>query len=239
MNYAMETLQDNLYALCADGWLAGREIEMVKKNKSGSMTEWEGALLPKSILETHFFPAEVKKGADLSPKSEEAEAAFDRFVEECAETEDDPLSEIRDDDKFASDAEIKKTLKMLVSQPGRTAEVQAIRQYAALKEAAKQANKVLKEATKALDEKAFKQYPKLSEDEIKALLLNAKWMPAVENRLHSQFENVIQSFASSLIALHGRYQDILPKLEADVAQSQAAVHAVLKEMGFVWKENEQ
>jgi type I restriction enzyme M protein len=239
MDYALETLQDDLYVICADGWQAGQEIEVLKKNKRGLMTEWEGALLPKSILETHFFPAEVKKVAGLTAKSEEATSAFERFVEECADTEDDPLSEIRDDDKFVSDAEIKKTLKVLVNQPDRTAEIQAIRQYVALKEATKQANKILKETIKVLDEKALKQYPKLSEDEIKTLLIEAKWMLAVEDRLHSHFENVIQTFASSVIALHNRYQDTLSKLEADVAQSQAAVHAVLKEMGFVWKENEQ
>ncbi len=83
------------------------------------------------------------------------------------------------------------------------------------------------------------QYPKLSEDEIKALPLDAKWMPAVGTRLHSQFENIIQTFEASVVALHDRYQDTLPKLEADVAQSQAAVHAVLNEMGCAWKENEQ
>ena len=236
MDYAIEMLQDDLYIICADDWLAAREIEATRKNKKGVMTEWDGILIPKTILEQYFFPQDVAKVADLCNKTEEADADVERFSEECADQEDDPLSEIRDGDKIISDANIKKVIKELTGKVNRKAEIKAIADYCAKKDAARKANKIYKDAAKALDDKARAQYPLLSEEEIKALLIDEKWMPACEQRIHAHFENVIQSFASAIVALHDRYKDTLPALESQAANSQSEVHAVLRKMGFSWED---
>lgn len=237
MDYAVETLQDDLYLICADGWLAARETEATKKNKKGVMTEWEGMLIPKAILENHYFPGDVANVAELRTKAESAEAEAERFAEECADKgEDDPLGEIRDGDKFLADGDVKKKLKELSSKGTHTEEIKAIKEYLAKKDDAKKAGKALRDAENELDEKAFNRYPTLEEEDVKTILIDEKWMPACEERIHNHFENVIQSFASSIAALHDRYKDTLGQLEADVAKSQNEVHAVLKEMGFDWKE---
>ncbi len=236
MDYAIETLQDDLYLVCADGWAAGREIEATKTNKKGQMTEWEGLLIPKLLIEKEYYPQDLANVAERLSMAEEAESEFDRFIEECADGDVDLLDEIRDDEKFKSDAEIKKVLLVLKKNESRKEEAKAIEDYIAKRDAAKKANKLHRDAAKALDEKARLHYPGLSEDEIKTLLIDRKWMRACEERIQSHFENIIQTFALSVVALHERYKETLAQLEAAIAESQKEVHNVLREMGFDWEE---
>ena len=58
MVYWSETMQDDVYALVDDGWLAGREIEKEKK-------EWEGRLIPKELITARYFEAEQKAIEEL------------------------------------------------------------------------------------------------------------------------------------------------------------------------------
>ena len=72
MEYWAETMQDDVYAVCYDGYEAGREIayEYVtkKKKENGQTIEvktdkikgFEGKLLPKALIAAHFFEEDVK-----------------------------------------------------------------------------------------------------------------------------------------------------------------------------------
>lgn len=72
MEYWAETMQDDVYAVCYDGYEAGREIayEYVtkKKRENGQTIEvktdkikgFEGKLLPKALIAVHFFEEDVK-----------------------------------------------------------------------------------------------------------------------------------------------------------------------------------
>ncbi|MDO5566382.1 MAG: type I restriction-modification system subunit M, partial [Planctomycetia bacterium] len=113
MNYLLEVMQDDLYAICADGWQAARAIEITKQTKTKK--EWDGLLIPKILLERKLYPDDLDVLARLSEESEKVQSQIDSYVEELSESEDDPLSEIKDDDEIVSDTECKKRIKVLRS----------------------------------------------------------------------------------------------------------------------------
>ena len=231
MNYAIETMQDDLFVICADGWKACSEVKE-EKDKKGKVKSWEGLLLPKALIKQEFFPSELEAVQGFTQKLEQQESELEQFIQECADMgeDNDPLSEIRNDDKMLSDADCKKVLK----QSDDPDEKAAITKYLNLRSLVSETNKALKTAEGHLEVLTLEKYSSLSEEQMQDLMINKKWLPAVRAGINNLWENIIQSFANSIIVLHERYKDTLPTLEHAVAESQAEVHNILKELGFDW-----
>ena len=90
----------------------------------------------------------------------------------------------------------------------------------------------MKEAEAALDRAAYEKYPHLTEAEIKALVVDDKWLATVGTRLHGEIERLNHALAQRLRTLAERYQDRLPDLSNKVAALEAEVTDHLKRMGF-------
>ena len=224
MDYVNETMRDDLYILNADGWAAGKEIVVTKKTKNAK--EWDGLIIPKSLVSGRFFPELVEAVNAATAKAEAASAEFDQFVEsEIDKGEESDILE-RDDDewKVCVDKELKQKLKSS----------ETVRRYFSLKKVKYDAAAQLKDAERNLDQATERKYPKLTNDEIQGLLLDDKWFAALDGSIMGLFDATLRRFASSLISLASRYAQTLPELEAKVAASQDKVHAVLREMGFNW-----
>jgi len=215
-------MRDDLYILNADGWAAGKEIVVTKKTKNAK--EWDGLIIPKSLVSERFFPELVEAVKVATAKAEAASAEFDQFVEsEIDKGEESDILE-RDDDewKVCADKELKQKLK--------TSET--VRRYFSLKKMKSDAAAELKDAEQNLDQATERKYPKLTNGEIQGLLLDDKWFAALDGSIMGLFDATLRRFASSLTLLASRYAQTLPELEAKVAASQDKVHAVLREMGF-------
>jgi type I restriction enzyme M protein len=50
--------------------------------------------------------------------------------------------------------------------------------------------KRVKEAEASLDDKAYAQYPKLGEADVKALVVDDKWMAALESTVHGETDRI-------------------------------------------------
>ena len=83
----------------------------------------------------------------------------------------------------------------------------------------------------ALDRKAHDQYAKLSEDELKAIVIDDKWLAELERRLHAELDRVSQRLTGRLRELAERYDTPLQTLEGQVAELAARVDAHLARMG--------
>lgn len=224
MDYVNETMRDDLYILNADGWAAGKEIVVTKKTKNAK--EWDGLIIPKSLVSERFFPELVEAVKAATAKAEAASAEFDQFVEsEIDKGEESDILE-RDDDewKVCADKELKQ--KLMSSK--------TVMRYFSLKKMKSDAATELKDAERNLDQATERKYPKLTNDEIQGLLLDDKWFAALDGSIKGLFDATLRRFASSLTSLASRYAQTLPELEAQVAASQDKVHAVLREMGFNW-----
>ena len=224
MDYVNETMRDDLYILNADGWAAGKEIVVTKKTKNAK--EWDGLIIPKSLVSERFFPELVEAVKVATAKAEAASAEFDQFVEnEIDKGEESDILE-RDDDewKVCADKELKQKLKSS----------ETVRRYFSLKKMKSDAAAELKDTERNLDQATERKYPKLTNGEIQGLLLDDKWFAALDGSIMGLFDATLRRFASSLTSLASRYAQTLSELEAKVAASQDEVHAVLRGMGFNW-----
>ncbi len=86
----------------------------------------------------------------------------------------------------------------------------------------------------ALDAAVFAQYPKLTEDDIKTLVVDDKWQGTLKNAIASEIERVTQQLANRVKMLEERYAEPLPRLVQEVEMLSSKVEAHLKRMGLVW-----
>ena len=95
--------------------------------------------------------------------------------------------------------------------------------------------KRLKEAEAALDAEAYAKYPKLAEAEIKMLVVDDKWLAALDRDIHGEMDRVSQQLTQRVKELAERYETPMPQMVSRVADLEAKVTRHLKKMGFSWK----
>ena len=224
MDYVNETMRDDLYILSADGWLAGREIVITKKSRTAK--EWDGLVIPKTLVSSRHFPELVSALKSAEAEVESAISEFDQLIEkEMDKGESSDILESEGDEwKVSADKDLKKKLK--------TSEM--VKTFFSLKKKKSDTAAKLKAAEQRLDEATERKFGELTIDEIQELVFEDKWFAALDTAIMGLFDIMLRKFASTLTELAARYEEPLPLLEAMVAKSQEEVHAVLREMGFNW-----
>jgi len=106
--------------------------------------------------------------------------------------------------------------------------------YSALIEKEAAASKQMKDAQKALEAKVAAKYAKLTEDEIKTLVVDDKWLSTLAVTVQSELDRVSQALTGRIKQLAERYARPLPKLTQEVESLAARVDEHLKKMGAVW-----
>ena len=94
--------------------------------------------------------------------------------------------------------------------------------------------KQLREAETALDAKVYGHYATLSVDEVQVLVVEDKWLGALEAAIHGEMDRVSQALTRRVRELAERYECPLPVLVERVAELQVRVAGHLGKMGFVW-----
>jgi type I restriction enzyme M protein len=91
-----------------------------------------------------------------------------------------------------------------------------------------------KKASKELEEAVIARYKKLTEGEIKTLLIQTKWIGAVSASIETVLDSVRRSLSGRLQTLASRYDDTLPSITAAALTKTEAVETHLKKMGLSW-----
>ena len=125
------------------------------------------------------------------------------------------LREIKDDAEFADEQKV-------------------LEDYLALLEKESEVNDRVKKAQKDLETKVAAQYGKLTEDEIKALVVNDKWLAALGASVQSELDRVSQTLTGRIRQLADRYAAPLPKITDEVENLATRVDKHLAKMGAVW-----
>jgi len=94
--------------------------------------------------------------------------------------------------------------------------------------------KRVKDAEAELDQLAYAKYPVLTEEEVRALVVEDKWLAELERRIHGEMDRISQSLTARLKELAERYKFPLPSISAKVDELEAKVNAHLEKMGFSW-----
>lgn len=230
MDYWTEAMQDDCYAIAADGWKAvpARIIEKDKKGKEKDKG-WACDLVPKPYIVARYFAQEQAaidalkadleatsaKLVELEEEQGGEDGAFADFEKITAKAVKDRAKEIRDDKDAAEEAAV-------------------LKQWLALSDKESDLKKELREAEAELDAAAYAQYPKLGEDEVKALVVDDKWLARIDADLHGEMDRISQSLTQRVRELAERYEAPMPDLLALVTALEAKVEGHLHLMGFAW-----
>jgi len=246
-----ETMQDDCYLIAADGWVKGvqpREILRVK-DKNNKLTwpephdylkgkrRFKSDLVPASILVGRYFAAERGAIEALDHQLATLEQQLDEMREENS-GEEGLLAEViegeGDKQKIAAKA-VKARLKEIGKDPLYADERAALDAYADLLERQTAAKARRKDAQEDLDQKIDAKYPKLSEAEIKTLVVDDKWMARLSAAVQGELDRVSQTLTGRIRELAERYATPLPKLVDEVETLAARVEGHLKKMGASWR----
>jgi len=244
MTYWAETLQDDIYLLVAEGWKEAAKLRPMIEDKDSKTKEkpdlkigkskYKSDLIPPSLVVARFFRKEQDALEELEARAEALTQDVETFVEENG-GEDGLLSEVINDKGKAPKADAEKRLTEIRRDREAADERKVLGDYLALLERESTAWKKTSEAQKALDEKTFTQFNKISEEDIKTLVVDDKWLATLAADVQSELHRVSQNLTGRLKQLSERYSIPIPKLMSDVEDLSARVDKHLVEMGFTWK----
>jgi type I restriction enzyme M protein len=194
-------------------------------------------LVPASVLVARYFAAERDAIEALDNRLTVLEQQLDEMREENS-GEDGLLAEVVEgegDQKKITAKNLKARLKEIGREPLYADERAALEAYADLLEQQAEAKAKRKAAQQDLDEKIDAKYPKLTEGEVKTLVIDDKWMTRLSAAVQSELGRVSQTLTGRIRQLAERYDTPLPKLTEEVETLTARVEEHLKKMGAVWK----
>jgi len=231
MDYWAETMQDDAYLIATDGWKA-ETSRVIVKDKNGKEKDkgWTCDLVPKPLIVDRYFAEEQDAIDQLSTDLETVTASLSELEEEHR-GEEGAFSDL---DKI-NKSEVSAKLKEIKGSEELADEAVVLSEWLKCKKDEADLKKRLKAVDKELDDQACAQYPKLSETEIKTLVVDAKWMAAMEKALRSELDRVSQQLTQRVKELAERYAMPLPRMVDRVTELEAKVNGHLETMGFEWQ----
>lgn len=225
-----ETIQDDVYAISAEGWSAKpqRIPETDKKCKTKDKG-WTCDLVPKELLVRQLFAGDLEMIEALRAQLEEASSRLAELEEEHS-GEESPFSELDKVNKPAVNARIKEIRR----DPDAAEELAVLREWLELSDEEAATKKALKAAEAELDDQAYGRYDSLLDAEVRELVVEGKWLASLEQAVAAEVERVSQALTGRLKELGERYGEALPEISARVEELEARVAGHLERMGFAW-----
>jgi len=237
LNYWADVMQDDCYMIANDGWTFP-EVQAFKKNSKGKDTscmydEIVCDLVPVSIVLAEYFTAETNEIAELSSSIESLQQELSDLVESNTEVfrfnDDDD-----EDDKPVNVkiADVKKAIKNAKTDGTTKEDLEILKHWESTYMKKEGYVSQWKQKRTELTEAVIAKYANLTEDEIKTLVVERKWLASVVGGCEALMQNVTHQIASDVTTLAERYELTLGATESRVKNLEQEVLQSLKEMGF-------
>jgi type I restriction enzyme M protein len=244
MDYWAEVMQDDVYLIAADGWLAAAKPRGVVEDKERKIKEtpdlvldrkkYKMDLLPPALVVARHFSDEQAVIDALQAAQEIAARELEEFEEEHG-GEEGILSEATNDKDTVTKSGVTDRLAALEDEAESGEERDALTRCLALIEAESAAAKAVKDAQTALDGRVLARYGKLTEAEIKTLVIEDKWLASLRAAVEGEVDRLAQQLAGRIRELAERYAQPLQALRTDTETFGARVETHLKRMGMTWQ----
>jgi type I restriction enzyme M protein len=230
MTYWVESMKDDVYILVEDGWKA--ELTAVM-NKKGAVTDYVCELIPKQLMINRYFQTEQAAIEELETKKDEVVRQQEELQEEHG-GEEGLLEEVTNDSGKITKANVNERIKTIKNDAMFADELKVLKAYLKLIEQEAEISKQIKVLTQFLDNYVLTKYGDLTEDEIKTLVVDDKWMPTLRQAIASEMDRISQRLTQRIQELAERYDTPLPELTSKVEELTAKVEGHLQKMGLVW-----
>ena len=244
MDYWAMTMQDDCYLIAGDGWVKAAQLRLLveDKNKKAKAKpdlvvgkkKYQAELIPPVLVIARYF---AKAQAQIEALEAQV-AGIEQQLEELAEEhggEGGLLEDAKNDKDKLTKLSVAARLKEIKADKDAAEERKALQGYLDLSEQAASIGTKLKGSQDALTEQVESKYPTLTEDEIKTLVVDDKWLTTIAAAVQGELDRVSQTLTGRIRQLAERYATPLPKLTDEVAALAERVDKHLKKMGAVWK----
>src|SRR2546428_3029723 len=175
MDYWAETMQDDCYLIAADGWKA-ETYRIIEKDKKGKEKDkgWACDLVPKALIVARYFAKEQEAINQLEAELESVTARMSELEEEHSGDEG-VFSALDKVNKANVTARLKEIRGLFARDDEETREEAAVlAEWLKLSNQEAELKKKLKDAEAALVAKAYAQYLRLTEADVKTLVVDDK-----------------------------------------------------------------
>jgi type I restriction enzyme M protein len=222
MDYWAETMQDDAYILVQEGWKAVLDGQP------------NTDLIPQPLVIRRYFAVEQAAIEQLGADRDAIIGQMEELDEEHG-GEEGLLADAKTDKGNLTKISVKARLSDIKGDADAADEHRLLTDYLALIEKEADANKKVKDAQRKLEANVAARYGRLTEDEIKALVVDDKWLAALAAAVQSELDRVSQALTGRIRQLAERYATPLPQLTTEVEALAARVGGHLKKMGAIWK----
>jgi type I restriction enzyme M protein len=230
MDYWAETMQDDCYLIAADGWKAETTRVLVKNKKDKEVDKgWICDLMPKSLIVARYFAAEQEAITGL-------EASLESIAAQMTEMEEEHSGEegVFYEWEKISKLNVTARLKEIQADKDATEDAEVLTAWLKLSNQEADLKRKLKDAEADLDAKAYAKYPTLTVAEIQTLVVDDKWLAALDGAINGEMDRISQALTQRVNELAGRYETPMPQQVRKVADLGRTVNRHLERMGFSW-----
>jgi type I restriction enzyme M protein len=242
MDYWADVMQDDVYLISAEGWIEAAKPRAAIDNKEKNIREtpdltverkkYKMDLVPPRLIVAGCFAKEQVKIDRLELQREMAERELEEFIEENS-GEDSPLEDAKTNKGTVTQASVAERLKEIESEAESEHDQKVLAQCLELIKAETAIGKAVREAQTKLDSEVLAHYAKLTESEIKALVVEDKWFSAIQTAHKGEVQRLTQHLASRAKELEERYTVTLSERVKDVDELSVRVETHLKQMGLM------
>lgn len=236
LNYWADVMQDDCYMIANDGWTYP-EVRATKpgkgdKKKAIMYDEIACDLVPVSIVLAEYFTTETNEIAELSSSIESLQQELSDLVE--SNTDVFRFNDEDDEEKPVNVkiADVKKAIKNAKTDGTSEEDLEILKLWESTYTKKEGYVSQWKQKRTELTEKVVAKYAILTEDEIKLLVVERKWLASVVGGCKALMQNVTHQIASDVTALAERYEVTLGATESQVKDLEQEVLQSLKKMGF-------
>lgn len=215
MSYWNETMKDDVYMIVENGWKADRE------------------LTPESLFINRYFSEEQENINQIEAEINQLELEKTELVEEHS-NEESIFEEIKNDKGNITKGNLNKKIKELKGNLEFNEEFNLLITYKNLDDKIAKLKKEIKSRKEQLTVIIKDKYKEISEDELKIMIIQDKWMNDLLSYMNEALVRVSQRLTIQIEELGDRYRETLKQLEEKHDKLQNKVRDHLKRMGLKW-----
>lgn len=244
MTYWHGTMHDDVFLIMNEGWLGAAKPRNTIDDKDRKITEspdlvigsgrsatkYKMDLIPPNLIVARYFADAQSKLDALKSHVDDATRQVEEYTEEHA-IEEGLLADAMDDGKITK-ALAAARLKDAKREDADKEEIRALNHLVSLYNREASAKKMVKDTQFRLDTAALAQYGKLSDDDVKLLVLEDKWGTAITHGITSEIINLTLILVARIKELGQRYDETVDDLDSELDALTAKVSQHLADMGI-------